>query len=218
MVKTSAAETMPWPSPFERGIEDIRARRGNPVCVLASGDPFFYAVGSVLAAVIPPEEIICVPAPSSLSIAAARLGWAIQDCEIVSLHGRPLERIIPHLRPGARLLVRSWDQTTPEKLCRLLVERCLGTSRFIVLEAWGGPNEVIRETRAGDFLPRATECLNLVAIETPATTSGPYIPLTSGLPDGWFESDGQITAKSVRSLSPHWPHGPGAWLWDIGAA
>src|SRR5262249_42832617 len=38
----------PWPSPFERGIEEVLTHRGQDVCVLASGDPFLYGVGSVL--------------------------------------------------------------------------------------------------------------------------------------------------------------------------
>ena len=43
-----AAETMTWPSPLADAIPKILARRGSPVCVLASGDPFFYGVGTLL--------------------------------------------------------------------------------------------------------------------------------------------------------------------------
>ena len=50
VAKSCAAETMEWPSPFELGIEAIKARRGAPTCVLASGDPFLYGVGATLAA------------------------------------------------------------------------------------------------------------------------------------------------------------------------
>ena len=48
------------------------------VVVLASGDPFFYGVGSVLARKIPPEEMLCLPAPSVLQPrrGAAGLGAA----------------------------------------------------------------------------------------------------------------------------------------------
>src|SRR5262249_49168416 len=35
----------PWPSPFERAVEEVVALRGRQVCVLASGDPFVYGVG-----------------------------------------------------------------------------------------------------------------------------------------------------------------------------
>jgi precorrin-6B C5,15-methyltransferase / cobalt-precorrin-6B C5,C15-methyltransferase len=218
LLGATQAETLMWPAPFERGIAEIVARRGHPVCVLASGDPFYYGVGAVLAESVRPEEMICLPAASSLSFAAARLGWPLQECDIVSLHGRGFERIIPHVRPNARLLVLSWDATTPEKLAHLLVARGLGTARLVVLEALGGPKERVRAHTAETFQPRDIAALNLVAIEIGGPNSAAFIPLTPGLPDMWFESDGQLTKREIRAvtlsaLAP-WP---GARLWDIGA-
>ena len=115
-------EAKPWPSPFSRGVEEVLAARGRNVCVLASGDPFFYGVGSVLANHVAPDETLVVPAPSSFSLAAARLGWALPDIALVSLHGRALERIRPHLHPGARVLALTSDSEGPEALARLLAE------------------------------------------------------------------------------------------------
>ena len=213
----TAAETMEWPSPFERGIDAIKARRGAPTCVLASGDPYLYGVGATLAAHVPPDETICLPAPSSMSLAAARLGWPLQDCDIVSLHGRPFERLISHLRPSARLLVLSWDETTPEKIARLLVARGMGGARLIVMAALGAPRERIAQCRARDFAPQTFDPLNLVALEIEDIATN-YIPLTPGLPDEWYESDGQITKREIRAITlaalAPWP---GARLWDIGA-
>src|SRR3974390_1422630 len=115
-----AAETLVWPSPIEDALGKIEARRGEPVCVLASGDPFLFGVGSTLMRRFAADEMICVPPPSAFSLAAARLGWSQQDCAILSLHGRPLEAIIPHLQPATRILALSWDGTTPGKLAALL--------------------------------------------------------------------------------------------------
>ena len=98
------------------------AARGRNVCVLASGDPFFYGVGSVLANHVAPDETLVVPAPSSFSLAAARLHWALPDIALVSLHGRALERIRPHLHQGARVLALTSDSEGPEALARLLAE------------------------------------------------------------------------------------------------
>lgn len=212
------AETLQWPSPFEAGLEAIRSRRGTPVCVLASGDPFFYGVGASLAGSISPDEMTCLPAPSSLSLGAARLGWPLQDCEVISLHGRLFERIIPYLRPRAKLLVLSWDAETPRKLADLLIARSLGASRFFVLEALGGKNERLRASTAAGFASSDIAPLNLVAIEVVASPGAQFIPVTCGLPDSFYESDGQLTKREVRAatlsaLAP-WP---GACLWDIGA-
>ena len=142
---------MTWPSPLADAIPKILARRGSPVCVLASGDPFFYGVGTLLGAHVGPQEMQCFPAPSAFSLAAARLNWSLQDCCLMSLHGREFERIIPALQPRAKILCLSWDETTPPRLAKLLCERGLGQSRIVVMEAMGGPRERVRASTAEAF-------------------------------------------------------------------
>ena len=210
--------TLAWPTPPQAAFPAILARRNSAVCVLATGDPFFYGIGSLLARHVPPDEIICLPAPSAFSLAASRLGWAVQDCALVTLHGRPLERIIPHLQPGARILALSWDETTPHRLAELLVHQGLGDTSLMVCEAIGGPNERLRRAPAHNFALDDIKPLNLVALELPASPRGRIIPLTPGLPDDWFEHDGQLTKRDIRAvtlatLAPRL----GETLWDIGA-
>ena len=213
-----AAKTMTWPSPMAAAIPEVLARRGSPVCVLASGDPFFYGVGNLLSAHVRPEEMQCLPAPSAFSLAAARLKWSLQECCLVSLHGREFERIIPALQPHAKILCLSWDETTPPRLAKLLCEKGLGASRIIVMEAMGGSRERLRENTAQAFSMEGIDPLNLVAIEIAATAQSQILPVASGLADSWFETDGQLTKREVRavalsSLSPR----RGELLWDVGA-
>jgi len=213
-----AAKTMTWPSPMAAAIPEIVARRGSPVCVLASGDPFFYGAGSLLSAHVRPEEMQCLPAPSAFSLAAARLKWSLQECCLVSLHGREFERIIPALQPHAKILCLSWDETTPPRLAKLFCEKGLGASRIIVMEAMGGSRERLRENTAQAFSMEGIDPLNLVAIEIAATAQSQILPVASGLADSWFETDGQLTKREVRavalsSLSPR----RGELLWDVGA-
>ena len=68
-------EKISWTSPLEPTIDEIVARRGKNVCVLASGDPQYHGIGVVLLQRIPLEEMTIIPAPSSFSLACARLGW-----------------------------------------------------------------------------------------------------------------------------------------------
>jgi precorrin-6Y C5,15-methyltransferase (decarboxylating) len=215
---SAAAQTLTWPSPIENAVPDILARRGAPVCVLASGDPFFYGVGSLLMRHIPPEEMICLPAPSAFSLAASRLGWSLQDCTTISLHGRALEAIIPHLQPRARLLALAWDGETPGKLAKLLVARGMAGSRLVVCEAMGGERERLRSVIASEFAFHDVAALNTIALEVVAERGARIIARTSGLPDAMFEHDGQITKREVRAmtvsaLAPR----RGEVLWDIGA-
>ena len=75
----------PWPSPFEDGVAQVLAQRGRQVCVLASGDPYHYGIGAVLARQVAPAETMVVPAPSSFSLAAARLGFETGELEVAQL-------------------------------------------------------------------------------------------------------------------------------------
>ena len=211
-------ETRPWQNPFERSIEDVLAQRGREVCVLASGDPFIHGVGSVLLRHIDPRETVAVPAPSTFSLAAARLGWALPETTQLSLHARSLDLIRPHLQPGARLLALTSDGEGPAALARLLSEIGFGNSRLTVLEALGGPRERVRATTAADFDLGDVGPLNAVAIEVEASPGARVLARAPGLPDALFEHDGQITKREIRAitlaaLSPR----RGELLWDVGA-
>ena len=208
----------PWRSPFERAVEEVLAQRGRQVCVLASGDPFVYGVGSVLLRHVDPRETVTVPALSTFSLAAARLGWALPETTQLSLHGRALDLVRPHLQPGARVLALTSDGEGPIALARLLADTGFGTSRMTVLEALGGPRERLRATTAAGFDLGDVEPLNIVAIEVEAAPGARVLARTSGLPDELFEHDGQITKREIRAmtlaaLSPR----RGELLWDVGA-
>jgi precorrin-6B C5,15-methyltransferase / cobalt-precorrin-6B C5,C15-methyltransferase len=214
----SKAETMIWPSPIENALDAIEGRRGSSVCVLASGDPFFFGVGAMLMRRFTAEEMISVPAPSAFALAASRLGWSEQDCALLTLHGRPLEAIIPHLQPGAHIIALSWDDATPAKLAALLAARGMGRSKITICEAMGGLSERIRTTDAQDFALDNVAALNTIALEVIAERGARILPRAAGLPDAWFEHDGQITKREIRamSLSSLAPR-RGELLWDVGS-
>ena len=207
-----------WPSPFERAVEEVLAQRGRRICVLASGDPYCYGVGSVLAGHIDPGEMEVMPAPSSFSLAAARLGWALPETALLSLHGRTLDLVRPHLQPGARVLALTSDGEGPAALARLLAGSGFGPSHLTVLEALGGPRERVRTATVAQFDLSAIDDLNVVAIEVRAAPGARVIARAAGLDDDLFEHDGQITKREVRaitlsSLAPR----RGELLWDVGA-
>jgi precorrin-6Y C5,15-methyltransferase (decarboxylating) len=142
----------------------------------------------------------------------------LQDCALLSLHGRPLERIVPHLQPDRRILALSWDGTTPGRLARFLTERGMGRSAMTICENMGGPGERMRRSLASEFTAGDVDPLNTVAVEVHAERGARIIPRAAGLPDDWFEHDGQITRREIRaialaSLAPR----QGERLWDIGA-
>jgi precorrin-6B C5,15-methyltransferase / cobalt-precorrin-6B C5,C15-methyltransferase len=207
-----------WPSPFDGAVEEVLRHRGRQVCVVASGDPFQYGVGAVLARHIDAREMAVVPAPSAFSFAAARLGWSLPHSVLLSLHGRALDLIRPHLQPQARILALTSDGEGPAALAALLKETGFGASRLTVLEALGGPRERIRTTTAAEYALDIVAALNTVAIEVDAASGARVLARTAGLADALFEHDGQITKREVRaitlsSLAPR----RGELLWDIGS-
>ncbi|NTF33331.1 precorrin-6y C5,15-methyltransferase (decarboxylating) subunit CbiE [Rhizobium skierniewicense] len=211
-------EARPWPVPFDVEIAEVVALRGRKVCVLASGDPFFYGVGVTLLRHVAAEEVISYPAPSAFSLAASRLGWALQDVDCVSLHGRSIDLIRPRLHPGAKLIVLTSDEKAPAPLAQLLCDASFGPSNFTLLETLGGPREKVRHGKAAEFLASHVDPLNVVAIEVVADETARILPYSQGLDDALFEHDGQMTKREIRavtlsSLSPR----HGELLWDIGA-
>lgn len=210
-------ETLAWPSPLSGAFPAILARRGQPVTVLASGDPYCHGIGATLAAIVPPAETLCLPAPSAFSLACARLGWALADIATHSLCGHDPATLLPLLQPRRQVLVLSADETTADVVCRLLTAHGFGGSVVHLLEALGGPREVVRSFIAAAGPPPDVQRLNLLALELHAAPDARIIPLARGLPDSLFEHDGQMTKAEVRAvtlaaLAPC----AGETLWDIG--
>ncbi len=218
LVPSGAADRLLWRRPLAETIADIAARRGTRVAVLASGDPLWYGVGSVLLRQFRREEMTIVPQPSAFCLAAARLGWPVAECTALSLHGRPLESLRLHLVPQARLLLLSEDAGTPRFVADLLAAASWGPSRMTVLAHLGGPGEAIESAAAQDWGERRVADLNTIAVECVATASARPLSRLAGLPDDAFVHDGQLTKREVRAvtlarLAPL----PGETLWDIGA-
>ena len=215
MLPNEAAQHMPWLSPFADNLPRLQALRGSRVCVLASGDPMWFGVGATLMRVIAPSEMTILPQPGAFSLAAARMGWALQECLCLTIHGRPVEALSLHFHPGARLLVLSDGRDSPAAVAALLAQKGWLAAEITVLEHMGGMEERTFCGRAGDWACPAGADLNVLAIEL---GRGPCLPRVPGLPDDVFQHDGQLTKHEVRAvtlsaLAP-WP---GAVLWDVGA-
>jgi len=212
-----ASHARPWPRPMEPGMAQVLAMRGRPVAVLASGDPFEHGVGSLLVRDLPADEWVSFPRPSAFSLSANLLGWPLQDTHTIGINGRAIERLIPLLQPGVRILALSGSANTPTEVAKLLVERGFGSSRITVLEALGGPRETVRRARADGFDLAGIDPLNTLAIEVEVGPNARVLPRASGLSDDWFESDGQLTKHGIRALtiSALAPR-RGEHLWDLG--
>ncbi len=202
-----------WPVPFS--VAPVLACRGQRVAVLASGDPFWYGAGGSLAARLEPGEWVAFPQPSTFSLAAARLGWRLEDVACIGLHAAPFETLIPHLTAGRRVIALVRDGAAVPALADWLARRGFGATQLRVMEALGGPRERTRNGQADRF--DLEETIAPVAVAFVAA-GGPGIANVPGLPDEAFAHDGQITKRPVRAitLSALAPRSE-ELLWDIGA-
>ncbi|GHJ40392.1 precorrin-6y C5,15-methyltransferase (decarboxylating) subunit CbiE [Streptomyces sp. TS71-3] len=222
------AERVVWPSPLRPAVGRLLVEHaGRRIVVLASGDPLFYGIGRAVA-----EEAAALgdrgvgvprilPHPSSVSYACARLGWAVEDTGVVTLVGRPTDRLAAALHHGRRLLVLSAGTGTPAEVAALLRDRGFGPSRLRVLEQLGGPRERVvggdAGTSADAWAEPPGDPLNIVAVQCRRAPGALRLGAVPGLPDEAYESDGQLTKRHVRAatlaaLAP----APGELLWDIG--
>ncbi|NBF05577.1 precorrin-6y C5,15-methyltransferase (decarboxylating) subunit CbiE [Pseudomonas sp. Fl5BN2] len=205
-----------WPSPFS--LEPVLSQRGTAVCVLASGDPMLFGVGASLARQLPAHELQVLPFPSAYSLAAARLGWPLQEVVTLSVVARPIAALNTQLFSGVRLVVLSNDGHSPAAIAGLLRERGFGPSRISVLEHLGGPLERRVDGTANDWSDPPIADLNLLAIECRAEPNTLRLSRLAGLPDSAFQHDGQLTKRDVRAITlARLAPVPGELLWDVGA-
>lgn len=202
----------PWPIPFS--VKPVLDLRGRNVAVLASGNPFWYGAGGTLVDCLRASEWRAFPVPSTFAIAAARLGWRLEETHCVGLHAAPFERLLPHLGLGQRVVCLMRDAAAVTALAQWLDQRSFGKSTLWVMEALGGPNERIRSVHADDLAFNDMRAPVALAIEV---AGGAGRQRSSGLPDDAFAHDGQITKRAIRavtlsSLAPR----HGEHLWDIG--
>jgi precorrin-6Y C5,15-methyltransferase (decarboxylating) len=210
---TVTASRRVWPTPMLPALRTLLDGASGDVHVVASGDPLLHGVGSSLIRLYGAEQVVVLPHVSSVTLACSRVGWAVQDTEIISLVTAE-----PHtaVRRGGQAVVMSRDATSPVALARLLTDTGRGDSEITVLEQLGGPAERRRSATAREWStrpPGPVDDLNVIAVR--------YLPderRFAVLPDDAFAHDGQITKQPVRALTlamlaPR----PGELLWDVGA-
>jgi len=207
------AERIAWPTPLLPALPGLLdARPGPGRCVLASGDPMFHGIGVTLVRLLGAARVRVLPHPSSVSLAAARLGWALATTDVLSLVTADPAELRRLLAPGRRILVLG---SNPAEVAATLTAAGHGVARITVLEQLGGPAERLFTGTAATWSAPPGDPLAVLAVEC---VSGPAVPVVPGLPDEAYETDGQLTKREVRAvtlalLAPV----PGALLWDVGA-
>ena len=212
------AERHLWPQPFSGVVDQVKNFTGRHTVLLATGDPMNFGVARKIFEIAPRDDIAVIPHLSAFSLAAARMGWSIPDCDCFTIHGRPAANLEAFIQPDAKLLVLTQDETSVAECCRRLIARGFGNSKVTVLENMGGPHERVTHFTAAQNPSLDWSPLNTLAIDCVASPNAKIWSRVGGLPDEAFEHDGQLTKREVRAatlaaLAPT----PDQLLWDIGA-
>ncbi len=218
LLPKTKAEIHEWPQPFSAVVEQIKPLAGRNTVILATGDPMNYGVVRKLMEFIPFDDMTIIPQVSAFSLAAARMGWSLPDCDCFTIHGRPAANVETFIQPNARLLVLTEDGTSVTEVCRRLIARGFEESKITVLENMGSADE-----RMTSFVANANpnldwSPLNVLSVHCIAGAQAKIFSRVAGLSDDAFVHDGQLTKREVRAatlaaLAP----APDQMLWDIGA-
>ncbi len=201
----------------DRTLAD-RTLESETVTLLASGDPLFYGIGRWVGKRIPADRLRYYPAVSSMQVACHALGLALQDVDVVSLHGRPVETLRTHLRKNRVLLILTDKESHPQRLAKECQLAGFEASKITVCEALGYPQQQIRHFCVNDLLESALTFDPLhISVLHVAGIGGRY-PESPGIPDADFCSDAMLTKREVRlALLSLLQVGQGDTVWDIGA-
>ena len=192
------------------------------VVILASGDPLLFGIGKYLQSEFG-DQVTCISGVSSLQGACELTGLSLQDAQLVSLHGRPLNHLKRHLQPHRTLLILTDQNSHPQAIAKVLVAANLGLSKIHVCERLGYEDQNQQQFIAQDLATNSTPFASLHVTVVHTLGIGHVMPNFPGIADAHFVTDGEsgkglLTKREVRLniLSLLQP-APQDIAWDIGA-
>ncbi len=202
----------------------IASYKGKLVVVLASGDPLYYGIGRWFSKNFGHEYLRFYPAVSSIQAACHELGLALQDVDVISLHGRPLEKIRTKLHQNQKLVVLTDQYSQPQILAKECIAAGFAQSTLIVCENLGYAQQRIRSFLAVQLNKQQAllfDPLHVTVIDV--VGSGGVLPEFPGIPDSHFitgkvAGKGMISKREVRLVILSLLQASAQdIIWDIGA-
>lgn len=207
-------------------LPQLRQQPGAYLVFLASGDPLFFGIGRLLLTAFAASDVTFHPHLSSIQLAFSRLKLPWQSAQIISVHGRSLESVIPLLQQGASPIALLTDpDNSPAAIARLLTSLSLPiTYQCWVCEDLGGETERVQPWPLDEVPSQRFSPLNIVVLVRNTVTSTPVrtdLPVF-GLPDdrflGFSDRPGLMTKRELRLLIlGELALRPSQVVWDIGA-
>ena len=215
--------------PLAELLQLLEENKSLTIVILASGDALHYGIGRWLVKQLGLEQLNFYPAVSSMQAACHLLGVSLQDIEVLSLHGRPVEKIRAALKVNSALLILTDKNSQPSRLAQECLAAGFAQTRITVVEKIGYPEQSIRKFSLDDLLKESEldntalsfDALHVSLIEPQGL--GGVLPEFPGFEDKLFSTGaepgkGMITKREVRLaiLSLLQPSHSDV-IWDIGA-
>jgi precorrin-6Y C5,15-methyltransferase (decarboxylating) len=192
------------------------------VCVLASGDPMFYGIGSLVVSKCGADHVEVIPQPSSAQWAFARAGVSAEDSAVISLHARPREGLLTRLKRFSKVAIFTDAENSPPRLAAYLLEHGETSFDAWVCENLAGPGERVRKMPLAE-LATATDVgplnvLLLVRSDPSFRRPAAMTFLHEEMFAKRMPKKGLITKREVRLLSlASLAIRPDSVVWDVGA-
>ena len=190
------------------------------IVVLASGDPLFFGVGSLIINAVGPDYVRVHPNISSVAAAFAKAKMSWSHAGVVSLHGRDhYTRLLRALQTHEQVAVFTDSQNNPAWVAGLLLYKELENYMIGVFEKLGTSEEKIGWYELVDAANMTFDEPNLVILKQKLPTGTKLPRLCLGMPDDAFEHErGLLTKKEVRAVVlAKLKLLPEHTLWDLGA-
>ena len=195
--------------------------RKNNVVVLASGDPLFFGIGSLLIKSLGPENVVIYPNISTVAAAFSRIKEPWNDISVLSLHGRNSEReLFSKLDTNESVAVYTDPQKNPAWLAERLLEKGIKDIKMCVFEQLGTESERFDWYEPGQAADMKNFSQpNLVVLKRHLFQSEENKCLHLGMPNNRYDCQkGLITKSEVRAITiSRLCLSNDHILWDLGA-
>ncbi len=198
---------------------EVAHHDGRHVCVLSSGDPGFFGIVRLLGERFGRDALDVHPAPSSVSLAFARIGLTWDDAVVVSAHGRPSDTAIESIQLHAKVAVLTAPLQPPQSLGAALIHAGAPARRVTVATKLGEPDESVIHTDIEGLASGEFDPMSVVVFIDPMAERAETPSLAWGLPESSFAyRNGMITKSEVRAVALGKLDLPVTGvLWDVGA-
>jgi len=201
-----------------------KQRECNSIVVLASGDPLFYGIGSLLVKSLGQENVCIYPNITSIGAAFARIKESWHDAHIISLHGQYDEqKLINSLKHQDKIALLTDSIKSPSWIAGFLIKTGYTDFKICVLEQLGSNSELVKWYDLKEAAEKDFSEPNIVILkrwqELKPVQEKSLDQFYLGMPDNKYEHEkGLITKSEVRALtlSKLRLH-PEHVLWDLGA-